>query len=178
MKLKDYVQWNLEKKTVLMNNSQLKFLSDKSIKIPSLRLHYTIQRIKSVPIVGVVDRFDESMVLAEEYLKNFFQEIDLSYIKKNISNDRIGSLEERLESGRVEIGDELMDLLIKKNSKDFKIYSTANEQLENRIKQIKDFEKKLSDFKARCKNLNDQKINLVKGKRLIYSTEKKILVEK
>ncbi len=86
---------------------------------------------------------------------------------------------ERLESGRVEIGDELMDLLIKKNSKDFKIYSTANEQLENRIKQIKDFEKKLSDFKTRCKNLNHQKKNdLVIGKRLIYSPEKKILVEK
>ena len=189
MNLKDYVQWNLENKTRLMSNSQLQFLSDDSIKTPSLRLDSAIQRIKTSflavrlasagPIVGIVDRFDESMVLAEEYLKNFFPEIDLSYKKKNISNERKGSLEERLESGRAEIGDELMDQLIKKNQKDFKIFSTVNEQLDIQIRQIEDFEKKLSEFKKRCNNLTQQKkIDFIRGKRLIYSPEKKILVEK
>ena len=44
-------------------------------------------------ILGIVDRFDESLVIAEQMLKPYFPDIDISYIQQNVSLDRRGNLE-------------------------------------------------------------------------------------
>jgi len=179
LSVKDYIRWGLEKNKIMLVNPQLEFLSKKSFGSPIVRLTSAIHYIKTCPIVGVVDRFDESMVMEEEYLKNFFQEIDLSYVKQNVSKDRKKNLKERIESNRADIGDKLMDFLIEKNKIDFKIYSTANEELDIRKEHIENFEKKLSDYKERCKNLIKQKeINFTEGNRWVFLSEKNVLMER
>jgi len=179
MNAADFILWNLETKKPIMRDTQFKFLNDKSLNSPQKEFASVIHGLETCPILGVVDRFDESMVIAEEYLKKIFQNIDLSYVKQNVSPDRKNDLKERIESGRNEIGDKVMGLLIENNKKDFKIYSKANEELDLRKKQIEDFERKLSNFKLRCEKLTMQKkISFLKGKRLIFSPHKKILFEK
>jgi len=178
MTLEEYFVWQIKSKSRLVLNSQLQFLSDKTKPLPK-RVSSALERIKNCSILGVVDRFDESMVVAEEFLKNYFKNIDLSYLKQNVSLERKGDLIQRLENAREQISDELMKKLIEKNKKDMKLYEFANEKLNTIIKNIENFESKLSTFKERCARLTNQKtVNYQKGIRLEYSSKEKILLEK
>ncbi len=180
LSLKEYIRWNLyEVKNRVMKDMQLWYLSNQSTKPRNEIFPMVLERIQSCSILGVVDRYDESMVVAEEFLKSFFEKIDLSYIKKHVSSNRAQNLSQRLESNRDEIGNKLMDDFIEKNSWDLKLYSCANDELDVRKRKIQDFETKLSNFQERCKKLAEQKrIDLKKGRRLFYSYEKKMLLEK
>ena len=100
-------------------------------------------------IFGVVDRLDESLVLAEERLRHFFNKIDLSYIKQNVSQERADELTERLEAGRAKIGDKLMNELIERNKLDMLLFEYANKELDLRIKKTENFDKKLAELKTR-----------------------------
>jgi hypothetical protein len=111
------------------------------------RAHYFINQCI---IAGVVERFDESLVLAEERLRSYFPQIDLSYISQNSSRDRCHSLNNRLEKARLEIGDEIMDKLVESNNLDFQLYDYVSKKLENDIKDIDNFVYKLANFKNRC----------------------------
>jgi len=179
MTLKEFIQWKLDEKDRLVIDNQLQFISDKSLKAQHERFQSTITRIKNCSVIGIVDRFDESMVVAEEFLIQYFKKIDLSYLSQNVSFDRKGYLINKIKKGREQIGDELMEILIKKNSNDLKIYDFSNQELNNRIKNISNFESKLFDFKNRCEKLPSQKIiKPVKGKRFIYSPKKNIILER
>ena len=100
-----------------------------------------------------MDRLDESLVVSEEELHRNFEKLDLSYVKQNISPDREDDLSKRLEKNATEIGDKLMEELTAHNSFDSKLYTSAKDELELRIKKIDNFESKLTDFKNRCSKL-------------------------
>jgi len=155
MNLPDFIAWNLNKKKYLpMKNFQVFFLArqDNSLNINLDDLVIAKNRLKECKIMGVVERIDESLVIAEEELRQYFDKIDLSYIKQNISTERNGNLEERLDQGRSDIGNTLMDDLIQKNKLDSLLHEFAHEELDLRIKKINGFDNKLQDFKNRCKN--------------------------
>jgi len=156
MNLSNFIEWNLSKEKYLpMKNFQVFFLSrqDNSSEINLDDLVIAKNRLKDCKIIGVVERLDESLVVAEEGLRSYFEKIDLSYIKQNVSPERFGNLEERLEQGRSDIENKLMDELIQKNKIDSLLHEFANKELDLRIKNINGFESKLEDFKNRCKNL-------------------------
>ena len=62
-----------------MKNFQVLYLSRDNVesKVDNNDLNIAIERLKSCPVVGVVDRLDESLVVAEEILRNDFPKIDL-----------------------------------------------------------------------------------------------------
>ena len=71
-----------------------------------------------------------------------------------------------------------MNEFTKKNRNDVKIYEFANAELNNRIKNVENFQSKLYDFKERCVQLNNQKkINYTQGIQLEYSSNKKTITE-
>jgi len=148
--LAEYIEWNLGLKNhLVMRNFQVRVLSDKprgSI-IDENDLQLATERIKNCSVIGVVDRLDESLVLAEKTLRQYFYEIDLSYVSQNVSKDRTGDLSQRLEDGRNKIGDKLMDKLEKENEFDLKLYSMTNQILDERLKELTDFNAKMTDFK-------------------------------
>jgi len=51
------------------------------------------------------------------------------------------------------VGDDIMKKLLFHNKLDMKLYEYANEELDRRIKRTENFEKKLSDFRDRCRKL-------------------------
>jgi len=156
MTLLEFIGWNLSKTKYLpMKNFQVFFLSrqENSSEINMDDLVIAKNRLKNCKIIGVVERLDESLVVAEEELKQYFEKIDLSYVKQNVSTERVGKLDDRLQQGGSDIGDTLMDELIQKNKFDSLLHEFANEELDLRIKNINEFENKLDDFKNRCKNL-------------------------
>jgi hypothetical protein len=114
--------------------------------------------MKSSSIIGVVDRMDESLVIAESFLKQEFPKINLAYIKQNVSKERKGTIIERLKHSEDNLGADLKNRLIEYNKLDMQLYHSANKEMDKRKEKIKDFERKIKDFERRCKDLNVEKI--------------------
>jgi hypothetical protein len=154
---KEFVEWNLSiKKYTVMKNFQVQYLSRDNydfIPINDNDYKLSLTRIQNCFIIGVVDRIDESLVVAEESLKPFFNKIDLSYMKQNVSQDRKGNLNERLAHTKEILGSSLYAELENHNKFDFRLYESANDELNSRIAQIPNFDTKLDNFKERCKKL-------------------------
>lgn len=157
--LREFVNSNIENKDLnQMKNPQTRWLAQEIKEFnPPLRLAKAIENITSSTILGVVDRIDESLVVAEEILKPHFPGIDLSYVAQNVSRDRASLFEERLASGRKEIGEELWFKLTRRNELDMQVYAYANVELYKRINEIKQFEEKLVKLKQRCRALMKKK---------------------
>jgi len=165
MSVGEFIKWNLLRKNYNpMKNFQVLFLSDKDpmTEADMDDFHLAVTRIKKCFIIGVVDRLDESLVLAEELLRKYFDNIDLSYVKQNISQDRKEELTKRLEEGKSQIDESLMNELDEFNKLDFQLYSSTNEELNSRLKNITNFNEKLSDFKQRCEKQKNARFEVVK----------------
>jgi len=175
--VKEYIRWSLyESKNNIIKNSQNQFLSAKSSRFFN-KGSASFNLIRTSLLV-VVDRFDESMVVIEDKLQSIFGDIDFSYVKQHVSSERNGTESERLEEERREIGDELMNELIKNNDRDFELYQLANNELDSRINDIESFEEKLSEFRDRCKRMARTEMKVKNKRELFYSVEDKELIEK
>jgi len=113
-------------------------------------LTLAIERIKNCPVLGVVERMDESLMLAEEILRPFFNKIDFSYKKQNVNVEREGSLDQKINDAKSKVNTEMWGKLNKENELDLKLYYAANEELNKRLKKIDNLEYKLSNFRNRC----------------------------
>lgn len=108
-----------------------------------------------VHLVGIVDRYDESMVVFEEYLRKYFPSIDLSYVRKNVTDTVTGvSMEEKADKLLLDLDEELRHLVLEKNAYDIEIYKLASDLLDEKINRINDFDVKLQKFQQRCQELN------------------------
>ena len=170
LNIKEFLTWYLQsfENSTLQNaviaNGHVSFLqSYRCVKSNTVDYQRAVEIIRNCQVLGLVDRMDESLVLGEQTLKLYFKDIDLSYIKQNVSAQRSGTLEERLEDAQSEIGISLMNKLISINEHDLKLYSIANEILDSRLKNVKSLDDKLMEFKSRCQSLvkgNQQNENM------------------
>lgn len=111
--------------------------------------------VNSLEMLGLVERFDESMVLFEETLRPFFPNIDLSYKRQNVGQKVDETKEERIARLMNTIGDEVFNMLCERNKEDLNLYDYANAIFDERLSKITSFDVKLEDFKNRCKNQID-----------------------
>jgi len=110
--------------------------------------------VDSVQLLGLVDRFDESMVLFEDELRPFFPNIDLSYRLQNAGQKMDVSCEKRIERLEHDIGEEAFKKLVGSNIYDIELYSYARKLFDERIHNTKDMGAKLEAFRVRCKKQN------------------------
>jgi len=106
--------------------------------------------VKKMDMLGIVEKFDESMVLFEETLRKYFSNIDLSYAPQNVGQKVGESKEARLAWLEAEIGRETYELLVQKNKHDIELYDNMREEFQRRVDSVDDFSTKLESFKARC----------------------------
>jgi len=178
----DYVKWNLDKKRHKgMKNFQVLFLSDKSINaaVDEKDFDIAMERIRSCPILGVLNRFDESLVLGEEVLEKYFDSIDLSYIKQNISENKVKELDDSLDEIKNSLKPYIFDEILKENQFDLKLYSEANKELDRRIENLDDYNEKMNNFVERCRKKNSglsKLVEKIQTRHILYSQEKKMFV--
>jgi len=152
----EYFKWSItQDERYIMKNFQVIFLSSKPplVKAETQDLKIAIERLKECKVVGVVERMDESLLYAEENLRQWFSEIDFSYVEQNVSEEREVKLNDRLEKLRAKIGDKTYSEFEDTNKLDFKLYLKANKILDEKLKSVENFDEKMLDFKKRCKNL-------------------------
>lgn len=111
-----------------------------------------VTTVRQCKTIGMVEYFDESMVLFEEILRPSFPTLDLAYIVQNVYQ-RPQSIEDRIHQLRISLGEELFDSLLTKNLMDLKLYDIVKSNFQQRIEGIPNFSFKLEQFRERCRNL-------------------------
>lgn len=151
----DYVRWRLKPEvgaTIRNFHSRRMFPNRKinSERFGFSDISFMEDSVRKMDMIGIVDRFDESMVLFENSLKNYFPDIDLSYIPQNIGQKQGESKEKRLTWLQAEVGRETYSLLLRENKHDIDLYDFMRKEFQRRIDNVDNFAEKLEFFKDRC----------------------------
>ena len=153
-----YLAWRMRDDTpATIRNLQTIFLAGIGPDPAQLEKKYkmALKTVTTSPLIGVVDRYDESMVVFEEFLQQFFPNIDLSYTRKNITDKNIDiSASAKAEKILTDIGRSLADTVYENNRYDLVLYQKANTLLNEKIDKIDHYKNKLSNFRIRCKLKN------------------------
>ncbi len=109
--------------------------------------------VRDTPVIGLVERYDESMVLMEHHLREYFPTLDLAYVRQNVS--RRGFMERRhnsVQSVLKRLGS-LQQTVIDNNSLDLAIYQLVHRRLDGMIQRMENFDEQLREFRSRCEQL-------------------------
>jgi hypothetical protein len=103
--------------------------------------------------VGLVERYDESVVALEHALEELGMTFDLAYPHAiNITRSK-GDIEQLAETLSPQ-------LLLESTELDERLYQRAAERLNSRISAIADFEDRLQDFRRRCRPLRESPVQI------------------
>lgn len=107
--------------------------------------------LRQGPLVGVVELYDESMVLFEHRLRRCFPELDLAYLRQNVTAPDADNREDdqRVAAILGELGD-LARTVIDQNSYDLALYQAVVARVRAAAGRIDSFEAHLAGFRERC----------------------------
>lgn len=157
MNFQDYVEWRMKAEAPrVVRNYQMHYCTS-TLSGPNLsetdRFEQSAEFLKRTPLVGVVDRYDESMVVFENALQRYFPQIDLSYRKQNVGNRTGMSVSERVEELEGELNRDIVEQIHQANDFDLKLYNYANELLDARLAQIADYKDRVVELRRRVDRL-------------------------
>jgi len=144
MDFKEYVLWKLDNGGKTMRNFHVHRLSYpgngdittfRKRLLTNKELDTAKGRLKNSGYFGIVERFDDSLLLMKDYLQKDFPDIDYSYVIQNKSTD-IENIEQRLYMIREQLGAQLYENLLKINDLDIELYNYALNIFKNRIESI------------------------------------------
>jgi len=154
MHLQDYVAWRLQDPVrPVIRNFQTRFLagvSERNAGVPlsAAAVAAAHRRLAEGAHIGIVERYDDSMVALEAALRPHFPDLDLAYVAQNVaaSSDRATAGQTR--SAQERLGP-LWDAVMAHNAEDLALYQLAVQSLDRRIAAEPDFAGKLSSFRQR-----------------------------
>lgn len=151
----DYIRWRLDEEVApTVRNFHCSHITSSGKQPIDRPLYETaLAQLIASPLVGTVERYDESMVLFESSLSAHFPDIDLAYIRQNTTQDREASLKTRIASVETQLGDTLYEAFIAANAWDLKLYEDANAILTERLGGLPGVAQKLAAFQSRCRLL-------------------------
>jgi hypothetical protein len=114
-------------------------------------------RVDRATGVGVVDRYDDSMIVLEAALRPAFPQLDLAYVRQNVTQtDTRSSIEEKVDGILERLGD-LAGKVLRQNAFDLALYRQANLRLDQALAEIADLDARREDFHRRCKALQSRR---------------------
>ena len=108
--------------------------------------------VESTPLVGLVERYEESMTLFEYHLRSFFPGIDLSAKAINTSDTLALTAEQKRMRAMRELAP-VMEEVTAANRYDFRLYSAIETQFERALRAVPDFHERLKDLRERSQRL-------------------------
>ncbi len=85
--------------------------------------------LENLPFVGLVEKFDQSIVRLVEWLSPHFPGFHAIPVARNVTRDRSIPLEQRLENIRAEIGNDHYECLLDANREDLALYDAVRKRL-------------------------------------------------
>ena len=158
---KDYAQWRMEPKiNRTIRNYQTIYLAGAHTRKMSSEctldiFNAAILKVQN-SLVGIVEKFDMSMIKFEEALKKRGIEVNLSYIKQNVGSEKSQPSQNKVAFIAEELGD-LFKEVLSKNSYDLALYCAVSQLFEK--EEIEGYASKLADFQRRCAELDPVNIS-------------------
>jgi hypothetical protein len=149
----DYIRWRMKLTsgpTIRECHTRYCCSSPRVKHITDQHLQDAKRFVEHEAVIGVVDRYDESMVCAESRLSAIWPTIDLSYIPQNVSNSDERSLQQRIDDVKARMDDDVLELVAENNQRDLELYTVANQVLDDTCAGVTDFDARLRAFRDRC----------------------------
>jgi hypothetical protein len=112
--------------------------------------------LSNVPLVGMVHRYDESMVLFEHRLRPYFPDLDLAYVTQNVSSAQD---KRNLEQRRTAVLEELdslpglRDRVLQRNQYDIALFEAMVRQFDQALSAVPGLPERLTEFRQRSQAL-------------------------
>jgi len=139
---RDYVQWRMREDVApTIRNMQTRYLTHNSLPVvrglvTNEHLERALHYVKNNPLVGLVEKFDQSMGLFKAELNRYFDDFDVTYQIQNITQKIKKSEEEKILDLQKDLGEELYLKLIQENEFDITLYEKSNEIISNRLLSV------------------------------------------
>jgi hypothetical protein len=106
--------------------------------------------LDAIPVVGLVERYRESIVLLEDRLTHAFPGLDLAFQRQNVSDDKDRrDLAQRRRDLEAELGNLLAEVL-DANRYDLQLYERAQRRLQEAWAALDHREERLEQLDQRC----------------------------
>jgi hypothetical protein len=162
---RDYVEWRMQNNVSrTIRNYQTLYLAGhhrraSNAKIAVKFFSAAIETLRKVQLVGLVELYDESMVLFETALRESFPEIDLSYVSQNVSRKKRRQEEPgSAVAATLQALGNLQQQVIDENSYDLALYQLVKSRLTSQMAAIDDFDDRLAEFRRRCERLQQRRL--------------------
>ncbi len=151
----EYVAWRMLSETpATIRDMQVKFLTSNGLLSGcNNHLDSAKEHVKLSQMVGVVEKFDQSMVVFEDYLGTENIHFNPVYVKQNITKNNDVSDEDRLDSLREDLGNKLFSTLLENNQSDLELYEFTTDLLNQRFSSLKNGQIRLDQLKNECEKL-------------------------
>jgi hypothetical protein len=106
--------------------------------------------VGKMAIPGLVEKFDESLVAAEYFLKPAFPRLRLDYLPQNVTRPLGASPLDRQEWLKHSWGSDLYAALSNLNQCDLELWRRTEREIGRRLDLVPDVEQRLAEFRARC----------------------------
>ena len=113
-------------------------------------LDRAVRTIQKCAMPGLVDRFDESLTVAEYFLKPAFPNLHLHHRPHNVGRSTSMPISERHRRLRAQCGAALFRQQRQANELDRRLYVAARRELERRVASTPSFSLRLAEFRRRC----------------------------
>jgi len=137
----------------LVSNVQVTFLANggaftRPADTPDVEAAADIFGKMAIP--GLVEKFDESLVAAEYFLKPAFPRLKLDYSPKNVSRPLGPNSADRQEWLRHSWGSDLYATLVQLNQCDLELWRRGEAEVARRLNLIPSADQRLANFRSRC----------------------------
>ena len=109
--------------------------------------------LREMAVPGVVEMFNESLVVAEYFLRPAFPKLRLEYAAQNVSQSIRRAPGESRAYWEGVWGKELYDRLLRMNEMDMELVLRAKREILRRLDRVPRAAEKLVDFRSRCARL-------------------------
>jgi hypothetical protein len=150
MDFRQYMQWQMQPMPgPAVKNYQTRYCSGEYLG-EDLEAMYARARelILNSGTLGLVHRYDESMVLFEHRLRPFFPDLDLSYLKQNVLSKDDVEVSQRRRDVLAELGD-VAEQVLAANAYDLRLFEFAEQRFAELIAEIPDMAARLDALKQR-----------------------------
>jgi hypothetical protein len=137
----------------LVSNVQVTFLANGgAFTRPADRsdVENAVDIFQKMAIPGILEKFDESLVAAEYFLKPAFPRLRLDYSPQNVSRPLGPSSADRQERLRYSWGSDLYATLVQLNQCDLELCRRAESEMARRFNLVPSAAQRLAEFRSRC----------------------------
>ncbi|WP_148662089.1 sulfotransferase family 2 domain-containing protein [Paraburkholderia phytofirmans] len=129
-----FANWVVDRQaTAVCRNFQVAHLASAQSDMREARATHSdylqaLAHLRSLPFFGIVESFEESMQILQEFLRPHVGELNIDFSIENFTPGRKATLEDRLEHIESELGPSLYRELLEHNALDLLLYREAEQR--------------------------------------------------